>query len=148
MKRLIILACSNTKVQHKFLMPAIERYNGTAYQIVRKFLRTVPDAHLYHDFLILSAEFGLISADLRISYYDRLMTVERAKELNEETLSQLDTIFRSYPYRGVFVYMGKTYRRAIEGIDDFHPNIQYSHGWIGKQNSQLCKFLYDGEAYA
>ena len=143
MQRLVILACSQRKVQSKLLMPAIERYDGPAYKVVRKWLRTIPDARLHLDFLILSAEFGLISDSQRIPYYDRRMTVERAKELHEETLYALKTIFSSDRYRAVFVCMGKTYRRAIEGINAFFPNIEYSHGGIGMQISQLRQFLYN-----
>ena len=143
MQRLVILACSQRKVQSKLLMPAIERYDGPAYKVVRKWLRTIPDARLHLDFLILSAEFGLISDSQRIPYYDRRMTVERAKELHEEPLYALKTIFSSDRYRAVFVCMGKTYRRVIEGINAFFPNIEYYHGGIGMQISQLRQFLYN-----
>ena len=73
------------------------------------------------------------------------MTVERAEELHEETLDALKPILGSGIYRAVFVYMGKTYRRAIEGVDAFFPDIQYSHGGIGMQLSQLRQFLYNDE---
>ena len=49
----------------------------------------------------------------------------------------------TYRYRAVFVCMGKTYRRAIEGVDAFFPDIRYSHGGIGIQISQLRQFLYN-----
>ena len=146
MKRLVILACSQRKVQDKCLMPAIERYDGPAYKVVRKWLRTIPDARLHHDFFILSAEFGLISESQRIPYYDRRMTIARAKELHEETLYTLKPILSSGIYRAVFVCMGKTYRGAIEGIDAFFLNIQYSHGRIGMQLFQLRQFLYNAES--
>ena len=81
MKRLVILSCSQRKVQSASLMPAIERYDGPAYLVVRKWMRTIPDARRDHEFLILSAEFGLISDSLRIPYYDRRMTVGRAKRI-------------------------------------------------------------------
>ena len=145
MKRLVILACSKSKVQSKLLMPAIERYDGKAYLVVRKFLHTVPNAQIHHEFLILSAELGLISDSLPIPCYDRRMTVERAKELHKETLYALKTILSSDHYRAIFVYMGKTYRRAIEGVDAFFPDIQCSHGRIGMQLSQLRQFLYNEE---
>ena len=145
MKRLVILSCSQRKVQSASSMPAIERYDGPAYLVVRKWMRTIPDARRDHEFLILSAEFGLISDSLRIPYYDRRMTVERAKELHEETLDALKTTLGSDRYGAVFVYMGKTYRHAIEGVDAFFPDIQYSHGRIGMQLSQLRQFLYNEE---
>ena len=145
MKRLVILSCSQRKVQSASLMPAIDRYDGPAYLVVRKWMRTIPDARRDHDFLILSAEFGLISDSLRIPYYDRRMTVGRAQELHEETLDALKTILSSDHYGAVFVYMGKTYRHAIEGVDAFFPDIQYSHGRIGMQLSQLRQFLYNEE---
>ncbi len=81
MKRLVILSCSQRKVQGKRKMRVMDRYDGPAYKVVRKYLRTVPDARIDHEFLILSAELGLISDSLRIPYYNRRMTVERAKEL-------------------------------------------------------------------
>ena len=112
---------------------------------MRKYLRAVPDARRYYEFLILSAEFGLIPDSRRTPYYERRMTVERAKELQPETLDTLKTILSSDRYRAVFVYMRKTYRRAIEGVDALFPDIQHSHGRIGMQLSQLRQFLYNEE---
>ena len=145
MKRLVILSCSQRKVQGKSSMCAMDRYDGPAYKVVRKYLRAVPYAQINDEFLILSAEFGLVSDSRRIPYYDRRMTVERAKELHEETLDALKIILSSDRYRAVFVCMGKTYRCAIEGVDAFFPDIQYSHGGIGLQISQLRQFLYNEE---
>ena len=145
MKRLIILSCSQRKVQDKPLMRAMDRYDGPAYKAVRKYLRAFPDARRYDEFLILFAEFGLISDSRRIPNYDRRMTVERAKELHEETLNALKAILSSDRYRAVFACMAKTYRRAIEGVDAFFPDVQYSHGGIGMQISQLHQFLYNEE---
>ena len=73
------------------------------------------------------------------------MTVERAEELHQETLSTLKPILSSGCCRTVFVCMGKTYRRAIDGVDAFCPDVQYSHGGIGMQLSQLRQFLYNEE---
>lgn len=145
MKRLVILSCSQRKVQGKRKMRAMDRYDGPAYKVVRKYLHAVPDARRHHEFLILSAEFGLISDSQRIPYYDRRMTVERAEALHQETLDALKSTLSSDRYRAVFVYMGKTYRHAIEGVDAFFPNVQYSHGRIGMQLSQLRQFLYNEE---
>lgn len=38
-KRLVVLSCSATKRDDTGLLPALERYNGPMYQVLRTFLR-------------------------------------------------------------------------------------------------------------
>lgn len=40
--RLLILSCSQRKRSTSNLLPAIERYDGPAFQVLRKFLREFP----------------------------------------------------------------------------------------------------------
>src|ERR1051326_6464392 len=77
--RLLNLACSRCKLADLGPLPAVERYNGPAFRLYRRFLRSrvarAPELH------ILSAEFGLVPADALIPWYDHRMTSRRAREL-------------------------------------------------------------------
>jgi cytoplasmic iron level regulating protein YaaA (DUF328/UPF0246 family) len=79
MQRLLIMSCGKQKRPDTGLLPALERYNGPAFRVLRHFLASCtlnsPDVY------ILSARFGLIPADWPIPFYDQRMTLERAAEL-------------------------------------------------------------------
>ena len=85
--RLLILACSQRKRPDKGLLPAVERYDGPAFRVLRRFLRHSPSKA--PDVLILSAEHGLIPHDLPIAAYDRKMAPTRAHELRPLVLAEL-----------------------------------------------------------
>lgn len=70
--RLLLISCSNRKRAGYKLMPAIDRYNGPAFYVLRRYLRETDDRQLR--VYILSAEFGIINARKRIPNSDRLMT--------------------------------------------------------------------------
>lgn len=75
MKRLLLLSCSATKRPDPDLMPAIERYDGPVYRVVRAFRaegRRLPKIR------ILSAHYGLIEPGHPIRDYDARMTPEAA----------------------------------------------------------------------
>jgi hypothetical protein len=68
--RLLILSCSQRKRPDAILLPALERYDGPMFRVLRKFLRENPSKELHPDVYILSAQFGLISADQLIPIPD------------------------------------------------------------------------------
>lgn len=87
-QRLLILGCSKAKTTDEGLIPALNRYDGTAFRVLRRYLRQDPDdPPLVY---ILSAEFGLIPADQPIPYYDRRMSSIRAIELQPQVASTLE----------------------------------------------------------
>jgi len=59
-KRLLILSCSQRKRPDPGLLPAIERYDGPVFQVVRRYLREQPAGSKQLDVFILSARYGLI----------------------------------------------------------------------------------------
>ena len=79
MCRMLILSCSSRKKPSKEHLPAIERYDGPAFRVVRKYLRERggPSPII----LILSGNYGLIDSSTPICDYDCRMTTMRAKEL-------------------------------------------------------------------
>ena len=79
-KSLLIISCSGRKIKTLGRMPAIERYDGQSYRIIRKAIREgCFPANL--DILIISAKFGLLAWDAKIEDYDQLMSKEQAQKL-------------------------------------------------------------------
>lgn len=80
-RRLLIIACTATKRRDVRLLPAIDRYCGPSFRVLRRWLSDHPEAAARLDVCILSAEFGLVPANQPIPDYDRRMTAARACEL-------------------------------------------------------------------
>lgn len=80
MRRLLVISCSERKIAGDVPLPAMERYDGPAFRVLRKYLSAVKDKGL--TVRIVSAEYGLIRADKMIPHYDRCMDAMRAAELH------------------------------------------------------------------
>jgi hypothetical protein len=76
MQRLLVISCSQRKTLGNGLVPAVDRYDGPAFRVLRKYLRELPDPGLR--VLILSAKFGLIEAERKLPYYDHRLTRQEA----------------------------------------------------------------------
>lgn len=134
---LLILACSDEKKKDPGLLPAIERYDGYFFKIIKKMMRRgeFPSSV---DILILSAEYGLIEPNTPIKYYDRRMNKQRAMELRPKVMEKLREIVKGYDE--VFVCLGKDYLECIKGIENF-ANVKYANGKIGEKGRELKEWL-------
>ena len=145
--RLLILSCSQRKHSTQGLLPALQRYDGPAYRVMNKFMRAHPsEVHLL-DVYILSAEFGLISADKPILNYNRRMTLQRAKELQPRTQPELKRILSGRQYDELFISMGKAYRQVLVGYKLLIPadfKVIVSTGIMGRKLAELRNWLRKG----
>jgi hypothetical protein len=119
MSRLLILACSRRKRSDPALLPAIERYDGPAFRVVRRFLRIqpAPPPSIY----ILSAKFGLIGQQEPIPDYDQPMTAERAGQLGPALVDKLRQIVSANCCSELFLCLGRTYLLAMSGFQACLP---------------------------
>ena len=143
-RRLLILSCSQRKHETQELLPAIERYNGPLFFVVRRFLRECPCQARQLDVYILSASYGLIPGDFPIKWYDRRMDLPRAVELQSQVNSALSDILQNN-YTSICFVLGQTYLKAFESAHDFipvHTERIIAHGWIGKKLTQLKQWLW------
>lgn len=143
MSQLLLLACSRRKLSDQDVLPAIERYNGPTFQVVRRFLRQHPAAPL--DIWILSARYGLIAHNQTIPNYDQKMTVRQSEYLRPFVRERLTQLLTIKPYDEVCVCMGKTYLTTLGKYDHFLPeHSTYVHiqGTIGKMLADLHNWLY------
>jgi len=144
---LLILSCSQRKRPEPDLLPAVERYDGPAFQVLRKFLRECPLEAQDLDVFILSAEFGLIPSSKPIPNYHHQMTPHRAIELQPKVLAELERILKSGQYKELFISMGKDYLWALAGYGLLIPadlKVTIYRGGRGRQQAKLHDWLHGG----
>ena len=151
MGRLLLLSCSEAKVPDPEPLPAIQRYDGPAFRVVRKFLREAPPDAQDVEIYILSAKYGLIPDQAEIEPYDRRMTQERAAELREATLEEFDSVIERHKPSELFLSLGRDYLRAVEGFRErvlADTRVIVSDGSAGKKLTALKAWLYGQRAIA
>ncbi len=144
-RRLLIMACSQRKRSVPDLLPAIERYNGPQFQILRKYLREHPEKIGSLTVYILSAKFGLIPANRSIPYYDYKMTPERAHELHSEVWHNFKNILQDDRYDELFISLGRNYLQALSDYERLAlPNLKITvaKGSQGRRQAELHDWLY------
>lgn len=139
---LLILACSQRKRPDTELLPAIERYDGGSYRVLRKAQHEgYLSANL--DILILSAKYGLIAASTPITDYQMRMTLQQAKAIREQTMEAFKAYTSSKNYQEFYIDLGQDYLPAIEGISKIisESPVMYAQGRIGQRQAQLKGWL-------
>ena len=147
-RRLLILGCTATKKSNADRMPAIERYDGPTFRVLRKALRerAAPNLVVY----VLSAKYGLIEGDSLITDYDLAMTPDRARALRPSVSYVLDGL---RPFLEVYVELGHDYLAALPGdgkglrakmalYEHFRfYALQWGEGGIGQRCAALKRWL-------
>ena len=109
--RLLILSCSARKRGDGDLLPAVERYDGPAFRLFRKY-RRAPTPELGAGAVrayILSAEFGLVGEDALVPPYDRLMTTDRGRELRPAVAAAMRALLAGEPPVDALLCGGRRY---------------------------------------
>jgi len=143
-KRLLILSCSQRKSTSADLLPAIERYNGPLFFVLRRFIRECPRQTRHLDVYILSAAYGLIPWDFPTELYDRKMNTSRVVELQPQVNTAFSSILQNN-YASICFVLGKTYLKVFKDLRHLLPAFTESiiaYGPIGKKQAQLKKWLW------
>jgi hypothetical protein len=139
---LVLVGCSRRKLMTPGLLPAIERYDGPIFRLLRRFLRA-PARPV--SIQILSATQGLIPAACPIPWYDCLMTTARAEGLRANVEETLCAVIGSHTFTGAFVCLGGTYWRAMPDLAALMPAavpVHIATGSMGRRLGLLHDWLY------
>ena len=145
---LLSVGCSATKRPDAGLLPAIDRYDGPAFRVLRKARRAgrwPPDLAVW----IVSAECGLIALCAPIPWYDRRMTAARARALAPTVAPQVQRLIAAPPAaRRVHFHLSRAYWQVLVGHALWEgdgvtapPTITMARGGIGQQLAQLRAWL-------
>ena len=141
MNRLLIISCSQRKVKSPELLPAIDRYDGPTYQILRKF-HNEKGLPQNLDIRIISSLYGLIRSNTPIRDYDLRMTDERADQITLAIQNELNALLKMPPrFCQVFIHLGKTYRCTLDGVHWGLISTLEASGGIGEKNAQMKVWL-------
>ncbi len=143
MQRLLLMSCGSRKRPDTMPLPALERYDGPSFRVLRRYLATHPVAP--PDVYILSARYGLIPTDQPIPYYDQRLTPQRATELEPAVRDMLARILARREFEQIYLAVGRDYARALDGSTEFMPaaaSVVAAEGSQGKRLAQLHDWLY------
>ena len=138
MKNLLILGCSATKRANPEPLAAVERYDGPLYRVLRGWMARTPDHGQRLAVAILSAQYGLIGAGMRIPLYGRHITFTRAMELRPAVRQDLYELSPG-PFASVYISMGAQYRAILP--DALPWPAQFASGGIGTRQRELKAWL-------
>jgi hypothetical protein len=133
------MSCSQRKVHNSDVIPAIERYDGPAFRVLRKYFKDIGDPYL--SVYVLSAKFGVISGRRRIANYDRKMSEQRATSLRRRAVRKIKFVLRNRKYREAFFIGSQNYLRAIEPLDQFELCFTAAKGKPGQKLRSLHDWL-------
>ena len=144
-KYLLIISCSATKCPCPEPLPAIDRYIGYNYKIIRRLMREgLFPCNM--DILILSAKYGLIQPETLIENYNQIMSKQRAGELQDEVGEALDLHLGAMNYAELFVNLGKNYMIAVEKSIQMYrqrTKIKHAKGGMGSKGGEMRRWILD-----
>jgi len=146
-KQLLVLGCSQTKREAPGLLPAIDRYDGSSYRVLRNYLRErewPPNLSV----AILSARYGLVGGITRIEGYDQRMTPSKALELAPQCAQTLGDWQEDHS--SIHFSLGKDYLPAVAPAieQQLRDKATVFEGPIGMKLSQIKELLERTDAPA
>ncbi len=133
---LLILGCSDKKIENFSQAPALEVYDGPSYRVLRKFLKENgwPPGLMIK---IISAKNGIIDANTLIR-----LDKETAEKIRPKVMQSLSEV--GLP-TSVFINLSKDYRPAISCITTLfgRDRITESEGRNGEKLQAMKKWLHD-----
>jgi hypothetical protein len=140
-KRVLVIACSQRKLPHEGLLPAIERYDGPAFRVLRKFIREHEERA--PDVFILSAKYGFISLDHHIPDYDVRLPTDSVEQLRRRVAKEARKHLAGKPWDSVGICAGRDYRSLLDAVIEEldQDRIHFIAGGQGSRLSALKNWL-------
>lgn len=138
-KQLLIIGCSARKLKSLGDIPAVARYDGPVFKVLRKFLREYRWPKEL-SVAVLSAEYGLIGAMTPVADYDRKMDGGRAQELRPYVYKVLNQWKSLHPR--IDLVLGARYQEAIEEVVRGDQSVVLRPGPIGQQLAHVRQLLH------
>lgn len=138
MSKLLILGPSFRRNADPQLLPAIERYDGIFYKIVRKYMDKIKKKI---DILILTEDLDLISSETLLSYkppigekWSKLILQKHLKEIKCKKIQEkLIKIVKTKHYDEIFIALNRHYRKLLPDLTPYIKHILSNFKGIGSK---------------
>ena len=146
-KQLVVLSCSAKKRDDDGPLPALERYNGPLYKVLRSFLREAAWPSSL-SVAVMSAEYGLIGGLAQIEDYDQRMTRDLSDKWRPGSTKTLQAWGQQHD--SVSLVLGKDYLPALDRnlLEQRGINTKVVQGGIGTKLGCLRHLLHGMEHQA
>lgn len=146
-KHLLVLGCSQTKRDAPGLLPAIDRYDGSTYRVLRSYLRE-REWPTNLSVAVLSAKYGLVGGFTGIEDYDQRMTPAMATGLAPQCSVTLANW--ASDHSRIHFSLGKDYLPAVIPAmqHEIKGKADVFEGPIGVKLSQIKRLLQNTESPA
>ncbi len=138
--RMLIISCSASKRRRpNRRIPALQRYDGVFFKVLRKSLREYDIADGLH-VLIISAKYGLITPQTPIPNYNKKMDRGQAEKLGPAIRRKIRHAIGLAKPGVILVNVGGVYETSIRDILEL-KRAQWASGPIGKRAATLKSWL-------
>ncbi len=117
-------------------------YTGPIFQVINKAKRE--NRWFNHFFLgIISAKYGFLRENDFIEYYDQKMTLQRARELNNQVIEAIKVWYSEERFSLIYILMGRIYLAAVTNLESILDTtvIIEPMGGLGIGQKKLVNFL-------
>ncbi|MCS7002698.1 MAG: hypothetical protein NZ518_07615, partial [Dehalococcoidia bacterium] len=142
-RRLLVVRCSAAKCPTPEPIPALDRYDGPIFRVVRRAVRAgrlSPSA-----VWIVSARFGVVAGDTPIPWYDEPVSSAGLARALQRLPDQLDRLAAAPSITDALFVVSRAYRPLFEAIRRALPAaaITWLAGSRGAQLTKLHTWLHD-----
>ncbi len=141
-QRLLVIACTKRKKTDVGELPALYRYDGPSFRVLRKYIDRNPEDAGQLDIFVLSAHYRLIDASTKISYYDTLMDNERANSMRDEVTASLTKQITYKSYNSICIALSKKYSQAVGDLSHLATPVSRIQAPQGEFLALLKKWLW------
>ena len=127
MRRLVIVSASQRRVPDPNPVPAIDRFDGVYFRILRKHLREGKLKDV--DILVVSDRHGIVGANDVVPFYPPSEKIKVEEHLRISNLKKIGDILKRTPYSEIYVVCGKDFQAFIKGFEEgINVPVTYCQG--------------------
>ena len=146
MAKLLILGPSYRRNTSPELLPAIERYDGLFYRIVRRNMDKVKEKGI--DIIIITEDLELVTPETKLPYkppvgnkWRTMPPVSRNPEKIEKLRNQILEMVKSRKYDEIFIVLNKHYQALLPDLTPYTKKIIATSRGLGSKAKELKEWL-------